>query len=281
MVFKACCVSLLGELGRDYQLQPHILPLIWRALVDYGSAWVRAKAIQAAGEMFLIFDRLTTRETLWTQLSSTCKIQKLLFIKLPCETVSRHPSWFDEKQSFEVLKCLNAHLHVYRDEKYQLDDICPRNPKNRLSKWAPQVIRVTHGQVCFFRLEKKLVDVKIAEELIRYCKPDDEYATLIAKDIGVHLASHDRDHYNDYAYSERLRMFEWLQQLPKVTYQRVTDHLLASARELAKRDAWEACHFASLFTHYRMFQYEQSVLETVANALPEEPRHETFRTSFT
>ena len=275
--FKACCVSLLGELGRDYQLQPHILPLIWRALVDYGSAWVRAKAIQAAGEMFSS-STASPPANLVDTIIVHLQDPKVVVHQAALRTVSRHPSWFDEKQSFEVLKCLNAHLHVYRDEKYQLDDICHgilrigyRN--GHLKLFALRMVKSV------FPTGEKLVDVKIAEELIRYCKPDDEYATLIAKDIGVHLASHDRDHYNDYAYSERLRMFEWLQQLPKVTYQRVTDHLLASARELAKRDAWEACHFASLFTHYRMFQYEQSVLETVANALPEEPRHETFRTS--
>jgi hypothetical protein len=36
--FKACCVSLLGELGKDYLLRPRVLPLIWRALMDHSSA---------------------------------------------------------------------------------------------------------------------------------------------------------------------------------------------------------------------------------------------------
>lgn len=50
--FKACCVSLLGEIGKNYLLRPLVLPLIWRGLMDYGSAWVRAKAIHATVEMF-------------------------------------------------------------------------------------------------------------------------------------------------------------------------------------------------------------------------------------
>jgi hypothetical protein len=45
--FKACCILLLGKMGTDYQLQPRVLPQIWHALMDYGSALVRAKAIDA------------------------------------------------------------------------------------------------------------------------------------------------------------------------------------------------------------------------------------------
>ena len=121
--FKACCVSLLGELGRDYRLQPHILPLIWRALVDYGSAWVRAKAIQAAGEMFSS-STASPPANLVDTIIVHLQDPKVVVHQAALRAVSRHPSWFDEKQSFEVLKCLYAHLHAYRDDKYQLDNIC-------------------------------------------------------------------------------------------------------------------------------------------------------------
>ena len=121
--FKACCVSLLGELARDYRLQPRILPLIWRALVDYGSTWVRVKAIQAAGEMFSS-STASPPANLVDTIIVHLQDPKVVVHQAALRAVSRHPSWFDEKQSYEVLKCLNAHLHVYRDEKYQLDDIC-------------------------------------------------------------------------------------------------------------------------------------------------------------
>ena len=114
--FKACCVSLLGELGRDYRLQPHILPLIWRALVDYGSAWVRAKAIQAAGEMFSS-STASPPANLVDTIIVHLQDPKVVVHQAALRAVSRHPSWFDEKQSFEVLKCLYAHLHAYRDDK--------------------------------------------------------------------------------------------------------------------------------------------------------------------
>jgi hypothetical protein len=130
-----------------------------------------------------------------------------------------------------------------------------------------------------FPTGEELVDSKIAEKLIRFCRPNERIAQLVAKDIGTYLGRHDRDRFNHYTYSRRCRMFEWLHELPAETYQSVAGDLLASAKEMAERDAWESCHFASLFTHFRAFRYEQTVLETAANTLPEEPRHESFRAS--
>jgi hypothetical protein len=112
---------------------------------------------------------------------------------------------------------------------------------------------------------------------MRFCKPGERIAWLVAKEIATYLGLHERDRLNSYRYSPRERMFEWLHELPAGTYQRAAEDLLASARRMAQRDAWESCHFASLFAHYRAFRYEQIVLETAANALPEEPRHESFR----
>ena len=50
--FKAFGMILLGVLGRNFALRGRALPLLWRGLMDYESAWVRAKAIDAAVEMF-------------------------------------------------------------------------------------------------------------------------------------------------------------------------------------------------------------------------------------
>ena len=275
--FKACCVSLLGELGKDYLLQPRVLPLVWRALMDYGSTWVRAKAIHATVEMFsssTVSPPANLVDTIIVHLQDP----KVVVHQAALRAVSWHPSWFDEKQSSEVLKCLNAHLHVYRDDKYQLEDICGGVLKigyrnRRLKLFALRMVKSV------FPTGEELVDAKIVEKLIRFCEPSERNAGLVAKDIGTYLARYDRDHYNHYGYSKRFRMFRWLHQLPVAAYQRVADGLLASAKQVAQRDAWEACHFASLFAHFRMFRYEQCVLEAGANALPEEPRHETFRTS--
>jgi hypothetical protein len=51
------------------------------------------------------------------------------------------------------------------------------------------------------------------------------------------------------------------------------ERLLLSQDHYLPIGGWEDV----LFAHYRAFRYEQIVLETAANALPEEPRHESFR----
>ncbi len=273
--FKACCVSLLGELGKDYTLRPQILALLWRGLMDYDSDWVRSQAIEATIEMFSSSASSPPANMVDTIIFHL-QDPKIVVHKAALQAVSRRPRWFDEKQSFEALTCLERHLHAYRNDKYQLDDICRGilSVSRRYEHLKPFALRLIEP---IFPTQESLVDGKIAEALIGFCEPNDENAALVAKDIGAHLANHDRDRYNYYGYSERLRMFEWLHQLPEKTYQRVADDLLASARRIAEHDIWESCHFASLFSHFQAFRYEQAVLETAANALPEEPRHETSR----
>ena len=273
--FKACCVSLLGVLGKDYTLRPQVLPLIWRGLMDYDSDWVRSRAIKATVEMFsspASSPPANMVDTIIVHLQDP----KIVVHKAALQAVLQRPKWFDERQSIEVLECLAGHLQVYRDDTYQLEDICRGilSVSRRYERLKPFALHLVES---IFPTDESFVDAEIAEALIGFCERDDENAALVAKNIGTHLANHDRDRYNDYGLSKRFRMFKWLHQLPKETYQRVADDLLTSARRIAKRDDWESCHFASLFSHFQAFRHEQAVLEIAVNSLPEEPRHEKFR----
>ncbi len=275
--FKACCVSLLGVLGKDYTLRPQVLPLIWRGLMDYDSDWVRSRAIKATVEMFS-YSTVSPPANMVDTILVYLQDSKVVVHQAALQAVLQRPKWFDERQSIEVLECLAGHLQVYRDDIYQLEDICRGilSVSRRYERLKPFALRLVES---IFPIDESFVDAEIAEALIRFCEPDDENAALVAKNIGAYLANHDRDRYNNYRYSKRFRMFEWLHQLPKETYQRVADNLLTSARRIAKRDDWESCHFASLFSHFQAFRHEQVVLETAINSLPEEPRHEKFRTN--
>ena len=275
--FKGSCVLLLGELGKDYILQPRVLPLVWRALMDYESAWVRANAIAATIEMFSS-SSASPPANLVDTIIVHLQDPEVAVHQAALRVVSRRPRWFDERQSIEILNCLARHLNAYQDDKYQLDDICygilkisRRN--ERLKLFGLRMIESV------LPTGEELVDGNITENLIWFCKPSERIAVFVAKIMGTYLANYARDRYNDYGSSERIRMFEWLHQLPEKTCQDAADDLLTSARELAKRDPWEAPHFASLFARFRMFRYEEIVLETAAKALPEEPRYETFRKS--
>ena len=272
--FNACCVSLLSKLGKDYLLRSRMLPLIWRALMDYSSTLIRAVAIDATVEMFS-HSNSSPPANLVDVIILHLRDPKVIVHKAALRAVSRSPHWFDEKQSVEVLDCLATHLHVYRNDKYQLDDICDGilaigHQNERLKLSALRMVK------SIFPTGEELVDSQIAQELIRFCKPSDRMAQIIAKDIGTFLGLYDRDRNNDYGYSKRRRMFEWMHQLPAATYQRTAEYLVVSADKLAKRDAWESCYFASLFAQYRDFRNEHLVLAAAADALPEEKRYESF-----
>ena len=273
--FKALCVSLLGELGRDYRLQPRVLPHIWRGLMDYESAWVRTKAIHATEDMFSSSSTSPPAnlvETIIIHLQDS----KVDVHQAALRVVSTFPGWFDKRQSIEVLSCLARHLNAYGDDKYQLEKICIGilNISCRNTRLKPVALRMVES---VFPTGERYVDKEIAEQLIHFCKPSDKIAALVAKNIGSYLCKHDRDRHNHYGFSMRLRMFKWLHQLPEKTHQRVADNLLSSAEEMAGNDYWESMHFASLFAHFRMAGYEQAVLESVIKALPEEPRFDTLR----
>ena len=273
--FKACCVSLLGELGRDYRLQPRVLPHIWRGLMDYESAWVRTKATHATADMFSSSSTSPPAnlvETIIIHLQDS----KVGVHQAALRVVSTFPGWFDKRQAIEVLGCLARHLDAYGDDKYQLEKICIGILKIscRNTRLKPVALRMVES---VFPTGERYVDKEIAEQLIHFCKPSDRIAGLVAKNIGTYLTKYERDRYNEYMFSDRLRMFEWIHQLPEETHRRVADDLLSNAEEMAGRDYWESMHFASIFANFRMASYEQAVLESVIETLPEEPRFETLR----
>jgi hypothetical protein len=191
--------------------------------------------------------------------------------------VSWHPNWFDEGQSLQALRILESHLRAYRDDKYQLDDICDGilSIGRRHERLKLLSLRLVES---VFPTGEEHVDANIAEGLIRFCRPSERLAKLVAKDIGTYLGRHESDRTNGYEHT-RQWMFEWLHELPHEAFQATATDLLDSAQEMARRDAWESCHFASLFGHFRAFRYEQNVLDAAANSLPEEPRFESFRES--
>lgn len=274
---KSFCVLLLGKIGKDYQLRGRALPQVWRAIMDYDSPLMRAKAIGATMEIFSRSSTSPPTNLLDIIVIHLCD-EKVVVHKTALQAVSMHPSWFDDKQSIKILNCLASHLQAYRNDVYQLKEICEGilsigSHDNRLKLFALRLVKSV------FPTGEELVDSHIAERLMWFCEPNEQIAQHVAKDIAMHLARHDRDHFNSYSCSGRDRMFQWLHKLPLETYQAVAKELLIFARKLASRDAWESCHFASLFAQFRTFQYERDVLETAIGGLPDEPRHKPFRST--
>ncbi|NQV28525.1 MAG: hypothetical protein HQ518_29585 [Rhodopirellula sp.] len=195
--------------------------------------------------------------------------------KAAVDAVRRRPGWFNEQQTVEALQSLAVHLHVYRDDPFQLESICDAvlsvgRGDERLKLFSLRSVESVYPT------GEEHVDSNIAKELTHFCQPTERLAVLAAPKIAYFLGQHDRDRYNSYSY-DRKRMFEWLHEMPTESFQRVAGDLLNSAKQLAERDAWECCHFASLFSRFGVFQQEREVLETASQSLPDEPRYDEFR----
>jgi hypothetical protein len=67
-------------------------------------------------------------------------------------------------------------------------------------------------------------------------------------------------------------MILWLRSLPIDAFQQVADDLMICALQVAERDVYEGCFLAGVLAHFMEFERERDVLETVLNAIPDEPR---------
>jgi hypothetical protein len=274
--FKAVCVSLLGVIGKNYQFQPHVLPLIWRTLMDHSSNLVRATSIDAITDMFR-YSNAKPPENLIEILIISLTDRFVIIHQAALRTISVNYHWFDEKQSVNIVSILSNHLKYYKTDEYQLKEICKTilgvsNKKNHiLEEIAYHLVKSV------FPIGIESVDQDIIKTLMYFSKQNKSIMQSVAKDVALFLARYDRDSMNWYGHSRRGNMFTWLHELPLETYQLVANDILKCAKKLALKDAWESCHFASFFAHYRAFEYEAIVLEIAANALPKELRHESFK----
>ena len=271
--FKAFCMTLLGVLGRNFALRGRVLPLLWRGLMDYESAWVRAKAIDAAVEMFS-FTTSSPPANMVDIILVHLRDPKIVVHQAAWRAVTHRLKWFDRNQASEALTLLWGYLSPYNDKKYRLEEICLAilNIGRREKSMKLLALRMVE-QV--FPTGEKHVDRKIAENMTRFCDPSEQIAGLVAKNIGNYLARYDRDRFNGVGDKDRELLYEWLHQLPVETFQLAASDLLVFAKEVAERDShWEACYAASLFSHFRAYPYEQKVFEAAINALPNEPRNE-------
>lgn len=272
---KGCCVSILGKVGRDYQLQPKVLPHLMRSLMDYESARIRSQAIEATLESFRYSSAAPPANIVETFLVHL-RDPKVVVHKQSLNVVRLKSSWFNEQQSVEILIALQAHLKAYLNEPYQLDDIC--DAILAVGYHNRRLMASALNLVCgVFPTGEELVDSNIAEHMIYSVLADGPLAPIVATRLATVLAKYERDRLNDYTYSRRSKTFGWLHCLTVANYKVVEGHLFDSAKALALRDPWEALHFAGLFSQFHDFEKERDVLNTAFNGQPDEPRTAPLR----
>ena len=269
---RASVVTLLGELGSHFDLKQRALPLLMRELMHYGSAWVRAKALDALVTMFYAPPPSNVVDVIIVHLQDS----KVVVHQAAVKAVARRPSWFSLKQSYESLCALSAHVRAYRNDPYQLENACEAvlALSGRHAELKELAIAIVEAVYPTGELH---VDEKIADKLTRVISPNSNLAPRVAVHVANFLATHDRDRYNSYSFSDRDKMVRWLHELPPESIAKVSETILEHAMALAARDFWESWQFASLFGRIGLHKEENGVLNAIHKSYPQEPKFNDIR----
>ena len=273
--FKGALAVLLGHAGKEYSLTPHVLPIIMTALMDYDSQWVRAMGIKAIEEVYGSSASSPPRDVvdvILIHLRDTFVVVHQAAIKI----LQWNSRWLSDGQARDALIALRVLIAVYKDKPYDLDDICEATLRigRRFKAYWPFAL-----EACLSALPtgERLIDQKMCDELMRRTD-DGDYGFNKVNRLLVHcLTRYRRDPYNGYESTSRDQAFAWLRRVPAAAYAELRQDLIDSCRSVAARDAWEALHFAELFTERNDFAAEQVVFHASAEGVGDEPRATGFR----
>lgn len=272
--FKAHCIWILGEVATGYDIRPQVLPYLWGGLMDFGSPSTRAQAIEATIKLFR--SGVAPPPNMIEMVLIYLADEYVVVHQAALRAVTQRRYWFDNSRTNELLGPLAAQLSAYKQNPYQIDDICEAILRVAKTdpRWKPVAIRLVETA---FPTGEELVDENIAYSLTRFSEPSEAVAVPIARFVATYLSQHERDHHNNFGPSKREQMIGWLRNLPMEYFRQIADDLLNGALQVAKRDTWEGCIIAGVFAHSMEFGQEHDVLKAVLDGIPGEPRREGQR----
>ncbi len=272
--FKSALVDLLGEVGKSYSFQPRILPLLMKALMDYDSQVIRVSAIRAIEEMYR-YSKTSVPKNIVDVLVLHLHDRYAIVHKAAVHIFQWNARWLKlQQQAIEALGAMAGLLKVYRNKPYDLDDLCP--VILQIASHHPDLKDVAIEHVLgVLPTNEQLVDEKLMESLVRYVKPDESMAVLVAQKIIWSLVNYTP--YHQHSFRKRAKMFEWLHQIPYTTYAHLKPVLLDAAQQVAAKYAWESYLFSSLFAKYGDYVEEETILKAAADSLDGEKRDEKFQ----
>ena len=277
---KARIVILLGELGRDRDLLPRVLPLLWVALMDYGSVLIRCRGVEAITRCFEHADcdpPPDVVEALILHLKDTYKIVHQAAIR----AIRWHTRWLTREQAEDAIQQLAGWASTYRKkESFKLDEIC--RPLLSLSHMVPEMrysaVRFVTGLLPTGEFH---VDLELIEMLTDDVEPCEEGAHCVVPQAGAWLAGHRRESLSDHADDTREQVYGWLRSLKHETYMEGRESLLKVGSQLAASgDIWSTLRFAAVFTAFEDFQAEAEVLGRARASLPQGRRYERVIQTF-
>jgi hypothetical protein len=272
-LLKAEVVSLLGEVGRDREILPQVLPLLWKAFMDYDSVLVRCYGIEAIKRCFESAD-CDPPPDIVEALLLHLRDRYVGVHDAAIRTIRWNTNWLAPSQAEDVIQQLAGWAATYRKRNpYKLNDICP--PIVYLSRSVPAL---RFGAIRFIAsllpTGATYVDKDLIELLLRGVKPEENGAICVVPQVAAWLARDRRDPF-DYHDGLRNQIHEWLQALPQETFQKTRGALLVAGRSMAKNgEIWSVYHLAATFASLGDFRAEAEVLGIAKAGLPQGRRYD-------
>ena len=271
---KGSLIEMLGEIGKDFSCEAQVLPTLWRGLMDFGSAILRRKSIDAIGEMYRWGEKPPENviEALITLMRDSFLIVHLGAIRV----IGDHPQWLSDWQAAECLELVGARLDYYsKAYREQLKSLCGAaiTIGKRFARFDGYVFGLV---IRVFPTGDEYSDRDILGDLVGLIDPDNPLAPKVALLIASHLSNYERNRSSDYQYDERRWLVQWLLGLSPSIYESVKKDLFAASKVVAQRDAWEACYLADLFSQRGDHDLEAEVLWLAAKPMQGEKQYARF-----
>ena len=228
--FKAEVVKLLGDLGKQYDLLPRVLPALWTAMMDSSSQLIRACGIEAIGECFR-----------WASQGPPSDVVSMLVLHLndtyvivhraAVRVVGDNPSWLTEEQAHEALERLDNLLGVYKSEQpFELEAIA--DTLLEVSRQVPRAPKLGRHAGDFSPPNREsLLDQHLIERLTRNVRPAEPAARAVARFVLEWIGRDDSDAED---YRDRMNeAFTWLHALPPALFRDIRTLVIEQARKTA------------------------------------------------
>jgi len=245
--------SIYGQLGRNPELLPEIIPELYKLFADFGSGLVRGAAIQAITKILekspdalpqnmvdLLIVYLTDFSSNYVRKSAVRAVQYL------------EPG--NRGEIIATIRSLLALDEHYKNEPYFREEILGAlihvtwNDDDLIERvTAPVIIR--HCQIS---------ELYVAEDALRdferlLPRLPDEFKVVFAREVLSFLARSERERFNNETFTGRYELLLSLFDLSREAVLNNLSGIQQAARAKAKEDPWDAFRFVQLLSYFEMY----------------------------
>jgi hypothetical protein len=268
--FKGEVTRLLGVVGQKYELLARVLPVLWSALMDSSSAFVRSRGVEAIGNCFG-YSKQAPPSDVVAILVLHLNDSYTAVHQAAVRAIGDNADWLTKEQAIEALQRLEVLLQTYKSKGSReleriadtLLDVSRRFPRTRV--WAvKQVLSLMPSGDGF-------LDGQLIERLLRGIRPAEPVALVVAPAVLRWIgAGADDDDNNGDGKDEAL---SWLHGLSPSHFKEIRPFVVEYARKTAKNIRL-VLSFASLFAANQDYQGECDALALARSELPAGRRYE-------